>query len=231
MLKKLTRLYEHVPEGELPPHPAQREDPLSKEQWVEVHGPGETSFIQIAYRAPEANTDEFFIFTVLDSLMTGPNSLNMFGGGNISNKTSRLYRKLVDRRLAVGVGGGIQATIDPYLYGVSITLPPKGNPDRVIRAFDREIDKFLNHRVKQAEIDRAVQQAKALFAYGSENITNQAFWLGFAEMFATYNWFVNYVDRLRQVTPEDVLQVARKYLQRQQRVVGIFTPNIVKGGS
>jgi zinc protease len=231
MLKKLKKLYENIPAGELPPHPAQREDPLSKEARLEVHGPGETTFIQIAYRSPEANTDDFFTFTVLDSLMTGPNSLNMFGGGNISNKTSRLYRKLVNRRLAVGVGGGIQATVDPYLYGVSITLPPGGKPDQVIQAFDREIDKIQNQKVKQDEIDRAVKQAKALFAYGSENITNQAFWLGFSEMFATYSWFVNYVDRLRQVTPEDVLQLARKYLKRSQRVVGIYTPNAAKGGS
>ena len=39
------------------------------------------------------------------------------------------------------------------------------------------------------EIARAIKQARALFAYGSENITNQAFWLGYAEMFASYDWF------------------------------------------
>jgi zinc protease len=230
MVRKIKLLYKNIPTSECPPHPAQREDPLSKEKRVEVHGPGETTFIQIAYRAPEADTEEFFIFSVLDSLLTGPNSLNMFGGGNISNKTSRLYRKLVERRLAVGVGGGSQATIDPYLYGISITLPPKGRPERTIREFDGEIERLLNHRVKQVEIDRAVKQAKALFAYGSENITNQAFWLGFAEMFASYDWFVHYVDRLRQVTPEDILRISRKYLCQSQRVIGIYTPNAVKGG-
>ena len=39
------------------------------------------------------------------------------------------------------------------------------------------------------ELRRAVKQARALFAYGTESITNQAFWLGFAEMFANYDWF------------------------------------------
>jgi zinc protease len=231
MLERLRILYKRIPAGKIPPHPAKREDPLSKEQHVEVTGPGETTFMQIAYRSPEANTDDFFIFTVLDSLLTGPNSLNMFGGGAISNKTSRLYHKLVDKRLAVGVGGGIQATIDPYLYGVSITLPPQNNPDRVLRTFDSEINRLLHDRVKQSEINRAVKQAKALFAYGSENITNQAFWLGFAEMFANYDWFVNYVDRLSQVTPEDVRRIAQKYLQKEQRVVGIFKPAEHKGAA
>jgi zinc protease len=34
----------------------------------------------------------------------------MFGSG-ISNKTSRLYRALVERELAISVQGGLQATL------------------------------------------------------------------------------------------------------------------------
>jgi zinc protease len=52
---------------------------------------------------------------VLDSLLTGPTGLNMFGGGGISNKTSRLYHNLVERELAVSIHGGLQATLDPFL--------------------------------------------------------------------------------------------------------------------
>ena len=62
-----------------------------------MSGPGETTYLQVAYRAPAANRPDFFACTVLDSLLTGPTSLNMFGGGGISNKTSRLYRALVER--------------------------------------------------------------------------------------------------------------------------------------
>ncbi len=74
------------------------------------------------------------------------------------------------------------------------------------------------------EIARAIKQAKALFAYGSENITNQAFWLGYAEMFATYDWFTGYVDRLAAVTPADVQQIAQDYLHSGNRVVGTYLP-------
>ena len=63
-----------------------------------------------------------------------------------------------------------------------------------------------------------------MFAFGAENITNQAFWLGYAEMFATYSWFTTYLDRLSQVTPEQVMQVARSIFQVHKRVVGSYIP-------
>ena len=136
----------------------------------------------------------------------------MFGGGGISNKTSRLYRALVEKELAISVHGGLGATIDPYLYDVTITVHPQKTPETAIETLDTEIKRLQDHFVSLEEIARAIKQAKALFAYGSENITNQAFWLGYAEMFATYDWFANYVDQLAAVTPADVQQIAQDYL-------------------
>jgi zinc protease len=79
--------------------------------------------------------------------------------------------------------------------------------------------------VTSAEIARAVKQARAVFAYGSENITNQAFWLGHADMYATYEWFVHYVDELEKITPQDVQRAAQTYLLTENRVVGYYLPN------
>ena len=106
---------------------------------MEVRGPGKTTFIQIAYRSPAAGSADFFAFTVLDSLLTGPTSLNMFGGGGTSNKTSRLYRALVEKELAIGVGGGTQATIDPFLYEITITVRTGQSVDAILKTVDAEI--------------------------------------------------------------------------------------------
>jgi zinc protease len=83
--------------------------------------------------------------------------------------------------------------------------------------------------VPAREIARAIKQARAIFAYGAENITNQAFWLGYAEMFSTYDWFLTFLDKLSAVTPKDVQRVAQKYLRSQNRVVGTYIPNIAEG--
>ena len=147
----------------------------------------------------------------------------MFGGG-ISNKTSRLYRSLVDKELAVSVSGGAAATIDPFLYYVTITVHPQRKPEEALAALDLEIERIQNELVTKVEIARAIKQARAIFAYGSENITNQAFWLGYAEMFADYNWFLTYLDKLAKVTPKEVRRVAGEYLRPQNRVVGTYIP-------
>jgi zinc protease len=78
--------------------------------------------------------------------------------------------------------------------------------------------------IRIEDLEKAVKQARALFAYGSESITNQAFWLGFAEMFDDYDWFLNYIDRLSAVTPEDIQRVAQQYLRPGNRVVGTYLP-------
>ncbi|MBE3118981.1 MAG: insulinase family protein [Candidatus Atribacteria bacterium] len=148
----------------------------------------------------------------------------MFGGGGISNKTSRLYRALVEKELAVSVSGGLSATADPFLYSVVITVHPKRKPEEALAAFDDEIKRIQNERTSVAEITRAIKQARALFAYGSENITNQAFWLGHAEMFAAYDWFLTYLEKLAKVTPADLQRAAQKYLRPQNRVVGTYIP-------
>jgi len=78
--------------------------------------------------------------------------------------------------------------------------------------------------VAKSEIERAVKQARAVFSYRNESITNQAFWLGYAEMFATYHWYETYLDQLAKVTPSDVRRVARQYIQPAKRLTGIYLP-------
>jgi zinc protease len=145
----------------------------------------------------------------------------MFSGG-ISNKTSRLYRALVDKEYAVSIHGGAQATIDPFLYTITMTVHPKRKSEEALAALDKEIERIKTEKVTKQEISRAIKQARALFAYGSENITNQAFWMGYSEMFADYNWFETYLDRLSKVTVKDVQRVANQYFQTRSRVVGTY---------
>ncbi|MGA2503781.1 MAG: pitrilysin family protein [Anaerolineales bacterium] len=225
MLAIIREIYGPVPAGATPVRIERPEPAANGEHRLTVEGPGETSYLDISYHAPAASDPDFFPVTVLDSLLAGPSSLNMFGGGGTSNKTSRLYRALVENELAVSVSGGLAATSDPFLYSVVITVHPKRKPEEALAAFDHEIERIRNELIPEAEITRAIKQARALFAYGSENITNQAFWLGHAEMFARYDWFLTYLEKLAKVTPLELQNAARKYLRPQNRVVGTYVPS------
>lgn len=223
MLARIKELYEHILAGKEPARLARMESEQKGEVRLSVEGRGATSYVQVAYRFPAASHPDFFPLAVLDSLLAGPSNLNMFSGG-ISNKTSRLYRALVDKEYAVGVYGGAQATIDPFLYSITMTIHPKRKPEETLVALDKEIERIKQEKVTKAEIARATKQARALFAYGSENITNQAFWMGYSEMFAEYSWFETYLDKLSSVTVKDIQRVANEYFKPQSRVVGTYVP-------
>ncbi|MBN2556618.1 MAG: insulinase family protein [Anaerolineales bacterium] len=210
-----------IPAGD-PPTLLIREEPLQQgERRVTVEGPEEIELLSLAYHAPHARSGDFLPLAVLDSVLAGASSLNFFSGG-LSNKTSRLYQALVDGEQAASVQGSLAATIDPYLYEINATIRPDRTPEEVLLVLDGEIDRVWQEPISDDELQRAIKQASALFAYSSETITNQAFWMGYTEMFADFAWFESYMDQLRAVTSEDVLQAARTYLLPSNRVVGMY---------
>jgi zinc protease len=223
MLERIRELFETIPAGPEPTRLQRPEPPQSGERRVNVEGPGETAYVQVATHAPSAREPDFFPYLVLDSLLTGPSNLNMFGSG-ISNRTSRLYRALVEKELAVNVSGGLTATIDPFLHNITITIHPQRKPEESLAALDDEIKRLQDEPPPAAEVERAVKQARALFAYGSESISNQAFWMGYSEMFASYDWFTSYLERLGAVTPEEVQRIAQRYMRAGNRVAGVYLP-------
>lgn len=223
MLTRIRELYEPLADGSQPEIKMRPEPAQTGERLINVEGPGETTYVQAVYHAPAASDPDFFPYLVTDSLLTGPSSLNVFGGG-ISNKTSRLYKVLVDGELAVSLSGGLTATIDPFLHTIVATVHPESTAEKLILALDDELERLQETPPPQEDVDRAVKQARALFAYGSESITNQAFWMGYAEIFDTYDWFLNYLDRLAEVTPQEVQRIAQTYMRPGNRVLGIYRP-------
>jgi zinc protease len=226
MLGRIEELFGGIKRGPAPQRLQRPEPEPSGNMRLTLEGEGETTYIQVGYRFPSAVHPDYFPLTVLDSLLAGANNPNRYGGG-ISNKTSRLYRALVEKEWAVGMSSGSSLTVDPSLYRLYLIPRPEYDADTVLAVLDEEIARVQNELVSQAEVERAVKQARAIFAYGSESITNQAFWLGYSEIFANYDWFLTYLDKLAAVTPEDVQRVAQQYLRPNTRLVGIYLP---KGG-
>jgi zinc protease len=223
MLERIRQLY-----GRLPPGPAvapvRRAEPEQKgERRVVVEDHGETAYVQIAYHAPRATDPDFYPIVALDSILAGASSLNMFGGG-ISNKSSRLYKALVETELAVSVGGNLAATVDPYLYTLTAVVRAGRTPAEVEHALDEQVHRIIEEPVSDEELAKALKQARAMFAYSSESVTNQGFWLGYTEIFDTHEWFERYLDRLSAVTAADVQRAAAKYLARRNRTVGHYVP-------
>ncbi len=223
ILQQIEQLYQPIPPGPTPPRLIRPEPPQQGERRVTVEGPDDTTFLMIAHHVPQTTHPDFIPLLILDSLLTGPSNLNIFGSG-ISNKTSRLYRALVENDFTVSVHGGVGATIDPFLHIITCIVRPEKTPQEVLTRIEDEISRIQDIPPTKEELQRAIKQARALFAYGTESISNQAFWLGFSSMVSNYDWYLSVLEQLAEVSPESVQQVAQKYLRPQNRVTGFYIP-------
>lgn len=228
LLQRIEELYGSIKPGPTPAAFPRIEPPQQGERRIRVERPGNVQVLRMVYRVPEATHPDWIILAVVDSILAGASAP---GGGGVGNRTSRLYRALVETELASSVGGGMSPTVDPFLFTIQATVRDGRTLEEVHAALDAEIDR-LPESITQADVDKAKKQARALFAYGTERVTGQAFWLAFSENITSYTWYENYLDRLNAVTLEDVRAAAARYLQRSRRTVGwlVPVPNGTEGG-
>ncbi|MEP7286500.1 MAG: pitrilysin family protein [Chloroflexota bacterium] len=222
MIAQIEALFGALPAETLPRTFVRPEPPQQGERRLRIERPSPTPVLSIAYRVPEAVHPDWIKLYMLDSILGGASG---FGGGGVGNKTSRLYQALVKKELAANFSSGLLPSIDPYLYGIDVTLRDGRTLEEVEAAVFAELDKAINGEITQAELDKAKKQARALFAYSGETVTNQAFMLAYYEHIAgNYEWFITFEERLQSVTLDDVHEVAQKYLQPSQRTVGWLVP-------
>jgi zinc protease len=205
--------------------PRRIEEPAQRgERRVVVRGEGETHYLSLAFHAPAATDSDYMALVALDSVLCGASGLSFFGGGT-SNRSSRLSRALVDGGIAADIGGGVVPTIDPFLYSIGGTLLPGRRIEEMEDAIWAEIERVRTEPVDAAELEKALKQTRAQVAFSTETVTNQAFWLGFAEIIGDQSWFDQFLDRLARITPADVLAAAQRYLSRDNVTVGTYLGN------
>lgn len=112
-----------VPPGAVPARTLSVEPAQLGERRVVVQKEGTTAYLKVAYHAPAAIDGDFFPMLIVDAALTGAKGLNLWSSYRTPppQRSARLYRALVEGRLASSVSGGLMPTADPYLYTISVT--------------------------------------------------------------------------------------------------------------
>ncbi len=223
MLDRIGLRFGSIPARSVP-HPFHRPEPPQRgERRVNLEGPGSTAYVQIAYRAPAAREPDFYPMVILSTLLTGASGMSLTSPAP-PNRSSRLYRALVETGLAAAVSGSVSPMLDPHLYSILATVRAGRSLDEVEAALDDQVAQILQGPISAEELDTAIKQARAQFAYSSESVTSQGYWLGYSSMVADIDWFETFLDRLASVSVGDVHRVAHAYLLRRNRTVGWYVP-------
>ena len=228
---RIESLFGRIP-GSEPLPPVSREEPVQMgERRIMVEGEGTTAYVEMAFHAPRATDPDFFPMLVMSAVLAGIGQLSPFGSGT-ANRSSRLYRALVETELASSISGALPIALAPYLFSLSAIVRIGRTHQEVEEAIWAELAQVADARdsitgdepVNQRELNKALKQAKAQLAYSSESVTNQALWFGFAETLGDYTWFTSFMDQLNRITIEDVRRVAAQYLARRNCTVGWYVP-------
>jgi predicted Zn-dependent peptidase len=166
-----------------------------------------------AYRAPKQGGSEYYAFNVLSNILSG-------------GESSRMNKTLVDsKQLAVA------AQSVPYFNedeGVLITLAI-ANMGIKAEVVEKNMDSVVNDLKTNLVSEREFQKVKNQIT--TELVASNGTMAGIAESLANYevyfgdaNLINTELEKYNKVTREDVLAVAKKYLNKDNRVVLYYVP-------
>jgi zinc protease len=196
---------------------------------VNVSREGTTGYLKLAYHAPALSDPDFFPMLVLDAVLTGAKGLNLWSSFRTAppQRSARLYRSLVEGRLASSVGGGMLPTDHPFLYLISVTpLEGVGLAD-VEAAATATLGEMASQGISAAELAKAKNQLRARLVFENDSVTNLGHQLGYFSTLSSLDIYQDAPARIAAVTQADVHRAAARYLRTDRRTVGWFTP----GGS
>ena len=196
------------------------------ERRVEVARAGTTAYLKLAYHAPGVAGPDFFPMLVLDAILTGAKGINLWSSFRTPppQRSARLYRALVETRLASSVGAGLLPTEHPFLYLISATAMDGVTPADVEGAATAALEKIAKEGVTGQEIKKAQNQLRARLVFENDSVTNLGHQLGFFQTIANVDLYENAPRAIAAVTNDDVDRVARAYLRSDRRTVGWFKP-------
>jgi len=153
-------------------------------------------------------------------------AMNLLSSILSDGRTSRLYKRLVDEdesALAVIAFNGFPGTKYESLF-LTFTVPNRGvEISKIEKTINEEIQKVKDGAITQEELERARTKARADLIRSLDDNSGLALSLAKNEA-QNGDWRTVFtrLDKLEAVTLDDLQRVAKKYLVKQNRTVGIL---------
>jgi zinc protease len=186
------------------------EPPQDGERNVILRRVGSVAAVGVAYHIPAATHPDWA-------------PLNLLGGLISQSPNGRLYKALVESKLATGARGGAGNNHDPGLF----TASAQPEPEKVEAARDvlvKTLEGLSDVPFTQDEIDKAKVRSRRAHEDMQSNSTAMAQALSSASSQGDWRLLFVQRDRIEAVTADDVNRVAKTYFRKANRTVGVFLP-------
>lgn len=213
--KLVAEYFGPIPGGPAVVQPKIQEDPITKEIIDTAYDANiQLPAILTAYRTPPENAKEAVVLEMISSILSG-------------GASSRLYKELVDDKKTALQVGSFNYALEDYGVYLVFAIPNGAVPlDSLLDVFNKNIKELQTELISEADYQKILNQAEMAFVNKSKSS------LGVAEALANgYTFFgknTNHINEelqeIRSVTREQIRDVARKYLNQNQRLVLYYLP-------
>jgi zinc protease len=219
LLPRIEKAFGSYAKGEAPGQEKSIDLPQIGERRIFVKKEAQLPSIVIGYKVPNLRDPDSYVLEIIATLLSG-------------GKSSRLYQGLVrDKRLVFGVDADHSLlSKDPSLFYLSADLLPGKEMTEIEKALDEEVERLQKTPVDDRELEKTKNQMEASFVYSQDSLFSQAMILARYEIAQSWRAADEYLPSIRKVTAEDIQRVAKRYLVKDNRTVGILVPLPPKEG-
>ncbi len=212
--KWIQQYFGPIPKGAPVTRQTYEEKPITQTLRATYEDPNiQLPMVVAAYRTPSMKTREARVLDMISTILS-------------DGKSSRMYKKIVDdKKMALQMGAFNYSQEDYGLY-IVYGIPMQGHTsEELLKEADEEIKKLQNELISEKEF----QKLKNI--YESNYVNSNSSVEGIASNLATYymlygdvNLINNEIDIYRSITREEIRDVARKYLNPNQRLILDYVP-------
>lgn len=212
------RYFGSIPPG-VPVPPVAVEEPQQQgEKRIEVVGDAGAE-LMVGFHKPTLPHQDDLVFDVINMILS-------------DGRTSRLHRKLVvEKQLVSGIGAfSAPGHRYPNLFIVSASPREPHTVQEVEAALYEELEKLKSEPVTERELQQVMnkleyEEARQMTSIGglARNLTE------YEAIAGSWRYLIEHRKAVAGVKPEDIQRVAKKYLTRENRIVGFITKQEVAG--
>lgn len=141
-----------------------------------------------------------------------------------SSPSGRLYKALVESKMAASVSGAAYALHDPGVLRFMAEANPGVEPKDLLARLLEVVETIGDDGVTEEEVERAKLYWMKIWEMSLADSSRMAIQLSEWASQGDWRLMFLYRDRLEAVTPASVNAVAKKYLKQNNRTAGLFIP-------
>jgi zinc protease len=196
------------------------------ERFVKLSRVGEGQDLIIAFHGPSAGHPDSAALQVLAGIMSGGGGGGRGGRGGGGGGEGRLAKALVDTKMANSASMNFRGQHDPGLITLSASLSKDQSLDNVRDRMLQTLEDVVKNPPTAQEMERVTT---GLLRNLENSLSDpQAIATGaLNQAVADGDWRLMFLqhDRLKDVSPQDVVRVAKAYLKESNRTIGYYVPD------